>query len=219
MECHEMMQKLKDLAGCELCKSKEKIHVEELGEVIDMIKDLADAEEKEAEKKYYDSIVKAMKESEYETDYNINGRIGYLPGNRMDVGRPSMIMNPAYMPEVYNPMGIGNDMMRMGYDGMNSGSSMSSGGNQGTRRGMNNGMSRGGERRTTGGSRYGYSHDKYMEEREKYTSDSAQDKEKRKELLNEYLDDFMTSAKEMVEDMTPEEKQMWKVKLNRIVNM
>ena len=209
MECYEMMSKLKEHAGCELSKSKERINAKDLGEVIDMIKDLADAEEKEAEKKYYEAITKAMKESEYCVDYDVNGKLGYQ--NRMQTGKTSMMMNPNYMPEKYDA----NDNMRM--------SDMSSGrmgtSNYGVNQ-MSPEMRMNNTRRTPmSGSKYGYSHDKYMEERKNYSTDSQEDKEKRKRLLNEYLDDFMESAKEMVEDMTQEERQMWKIKLNRIVNM
>jgi gas vesicle protein len=41
----------------------------------------------------------------------------------------------------------------------------------------------------------------------------------RKQLLNDYMDDLYDMAKEMVTDMTPEEKQMWKSKLTQIVNL
>lgn len=68
-------------------------------------------------------------------------------------------------------------------------------------------------------SRYGYSHDEYMKKREMYSKDDPEHKKKRTEMLNEYMDDLGDMAKEMVADMSPEEKQMWKVKLNKLINM
>ena len=41
----------------------------------------------------------------------------------------------------------------------------------------------------------------------------------RKQLLNDYMDDLYDMAKEMVQDMSQEEKQMWKAKLTQITNM
>ena len=37
--------------------------------------------------------------------------------------------------------------------------------------------------------------------------------------LEEYMDDLGDMAKDMVRDMSPEEKQMWKTKLNKLINM
>lgn len=63
------------------------------------------------------------------------------------------------------------------------------------------------------GSKYGYSHDEYMENREHATP------EQKKEMLNKYMDEMYEMAKDMVEDMSPEEKQIWKSKLSRVINM
>lgn len=58
---HETIEKLSKYACEEACKNKESINTEELGEVIDMIKDLAEAE-------YYARISKAMEEAEKEDE-------------------------------------------------------------------------------------------------------------------------------------------------------
>lgn len=68
-------------------------------------------------------------------------------------------------------------------------------------------------------SRYGYSHDEYMSKRSEYPMTDPESAKHRKQLLNDYMDDLFDMAKEMVQDMTPEEKQMWKAKLTQITNM
>ena len=58
---HETMEKLSKYACDEACKSVEEIDTKELGEVVDMISDLAEAE-------YHARIAKAMEESEKEDE-------------------------------------------------------------------------------------------------------------------------------------------------------
>lgn len=58
---HETMEKLSKYACDEACKSVEEIDTKELGEAVDMVKDLAEAE-------YYARIAKAMEESEKEDE-------------------------------------------------------------------------------------------------------------------------------------------------------
>ena len=61
-----MVEKLSEFAKCELDKGIEQVDTKEMGEVIDMIKDLAEAE-------YYRKISIAMDESEYGEDYDMHG--------------------------------------------------------------------------------------------------------------------------------------------------
>ena len=61
-----MIEKLTKCAEMELEKGVENINAEEMGEVTDMIKDLAEAE-------YYAKISKAMDEAEYGEDYDYRG--------------------------------------------------------------------------------------------------------------------------------------------------
>lgn len=168
-------------------KGLDKIDARELGETVDMIKDGYEIEMLKSKKKYYDSIVEAMGESEYGSDYDYRG----------------MTQRGYRQPVMYD-----DDWMesRMGYGSM--GYSSRGGGSRG--RGNNQG-----NYGSSNSSRYGFSHDEYMEKRNMYPNDEA----KRKELLNTYLDDMYEMAKDMVADMSPEEKQIWKAKLSRVVNM
>ena len=58
---HETIEKLSKYACEEACKNKEAIDTKEMGEVVDMVKDLAEAE-------YYARIAKAMEETEKEDE-------------------------------------------------------------------------------------------------------------------------------------------------------
>lgn len=73
---HEMLEKMTEWALSEMqSKGKEGVDTKEMGEVIDMVKDLADAEKSVWEKCYYESIVEAMEKAEEEEE--AMGRMGY----------------------------------------------------------------------------------------------------------------------------------------------
>lgn len=179
----------------ELCVSEkmeqglDKVNAKEMGEVVDMIKDSYEIEKLKAEKRYYDSVVSAMNEKEEYDD------MGY-PVRRDSMGR-YMSSNRnrgsrrGFEAYAHRPEDITRDMYwnDRGYD------------------------------RGTSNSRYGYSHDEYMEKRSEYPMTDPESAKHRKQLLNDYMDDLYDMAKEMVQDMSQEEKQMWKAKLTQITNM
>ena len=230
----KICEKLMDSVNHELTKGIENVDTKELGEAIDMIKDLYEAKKEMYEACYYKQVMEAMEEHNFDDEWEIEeeGRRGYRGQPRNSMGRftsrgrgrggrrgfePVMMMPEEYdQEEMYRDMDM--EMGRMYYQGQGGssggGRGSSSGGSSG---GRGNSGSRGSS--SGGSSRYGYSHDKYMEERRKYSKEDPEDKKKRTELLNEYMDDFMDSAKEMISDMSQEEKQMWKVKLNKLINM
>lgn len=61
-----MIEKLSEVAKCELDKGIEKVDTKEMGEVAEIIKELSEAE-------YYAKISKAMDEAEYGEDYDYMG--------------------------------------------------------------------------------------------------------------------------------------------------
>ena len=63
---HCMIEKLSEVAKCELDKGIEKVDTKEMGEVAEIIKELSEAE-------YYAKISKAMDEAEYGEDYDYMG--------------------------------------------------------------------------------------------------------------------------------------------------
>lgn len=195
----EMKKKIEFMVEEELAKGK--ASVKELGEAVDMIKDLAEAN-------YYCKITEAMEkpENQYGVNYDYAGRLGYMP---MDYR-----MNPDVTPMEW----YGNNRMidgRMGYTGQ-------VGGNMGNRNSSNyrssSNMS-GGMNRNSNSSRYGYSHDDYMTKMDMYDHTNPEMKQKRKELIDERANELSDMLTDITEKMTPEEKQMWKMKLNKFINM
>lgn len=147
-------------------------------------------------------IVEAMEEAEGEDvkDHDWESMIGY-PRRRDSRGR-FMSSKMGFVPEMYmrdEDYDIGRMYYSSGAGSRTSGDSM-------------NGASR-------TSSRYGYSHDKYMNEKNNYSSTDPEDMQKRKQLLSERLDDLYSMAKEEVMDMSPEEKAMWKSKITMLMNI
>lgn len=185
----------------ELCVSEkmeqgiDKVNAKEMGEVVDMIKDSYEIEKLKAEKRYFDSVVSAMNESKQDEYYD---EMGYPVRRGRRGGYPSQSRGGrmGYGSYAHRPEDMTRDMY--GYsDG-------------GYGRYSNEG---------NGDSRFGYSHDEYMAKRSSYPMTDPESAKHRKQLLSDYLDDLQDMTKELIADMSPEEKQMWKAKLNQIVNM
>ena len=171
----KMCEKLMDAVNHELDKGIENIDTKELGEAIDMIKDLYEAKKEMYEACYYKGVLEAMEEHDFEGEEDImdDGRRGYRgqprsesgrfmsrgDGRRSNRGRGGRRgyeepMDYDMMPEWYRDMD--RDMGKMYYSGGGSSggsSSGSQGGNMGG--GSSSGMS-GGSNGSSGGSR-GYS--------------------------------------------------------------
>lgn len=209
----ELKKQLETLVECELAKGKEKINAKELGEVVDMIKDLSEAI-------YHCTITEAMEdpENQYGRDYDYMGKLGYSRNGRMS-NRPNMNNRrmgyhydpeemyglhdiPMYKPEYYPVYGytgqVGGQMGNR--DSSNYMSSMNSGSRMGN-------------------SRYGYSHDDFMSKMHESDMSDPNMKEKRRELMSERIREVSDMLSDTLEVMSPEEKQMWKQKLNKVINM
>ena len=161
----------------------------ELGEAVDMIKDLSEAI-------YYCSIVKAMEEKDHEE--HKKGQVAYYIEPKM---------YPDYYP-YYRDMDRGNG--RMYYDG-NGGGSSSNGGNNGGSSSGGSGMSgsRGYtemtlpiEMRDRREGRSPRSRKTYMESKEMHHDKATQLKE-----LEKYMQELTQDMVEMIEGASPEEKQ------------
>jgi hypothetical protein len=212
---HEMMEKLTKCAEMELEKGVENVDTKEMGEVVDIIKDLAEAE-------YYAKISKAMDESEYGEDYDYMGayddmRKGYRGQPRDSRGRymsrrggrrgyeEPMYHMPLDVYKDYSPEELRDmdrhTMGRMYYTDNDNGGSMA------TR--MQGGMNGGRDNRE---GRSGMSRRGYMEAKE-----MGKDKgEKMKELEN-YMKELSTDVTEMIGDASPEEKAMLKSKMQTLL--
>lgn len=201
---HCMIEKLSELAKCELEKGIENVDTKEMGEVAEIIKELSEAE-------YYAKISKAMDESEYGKDYDEHGAYDeprYYRGQPRDSrGRYMSRRGYEMTPEMYHmcPAEHYRDMDRehgrMYYTegGSNMGSnSMSSNSSR-----MYSEMGR--DRRE---GRSGQSRRTYMESKE-----MGKEKGEKMKNLEEYMKELSSDVTEMIHDASPEEKSMLKQKM------
>ena len=211
-----MVEKLTKCAEMEFEKGIENVDTKEMGEVVDIIKDLCEAE-------YYAKISKAMDEAEYGEEYDYKGaydehsRKGYRGQPRDSRGRymsrrrgyeepmgdyeMTPEMYKMHSPEYYRDIDKEN-LGRMFYSGGSSGGgsrgySQNESGNQQTSRSEN--------------ARRGY-----VEAKEMHKGNSAEDKEVKKKELDKWMTEFSNDVKQMVSEMTPEEKTVLKAKLQNL---
>lgn len=213
---HDMIEKLTKCAEMEFEKGIENVDTEEMGEVVDIIKDLAEAE-------YYAKISKAMDESEYGEDYDWKGaydeheRKGYRGqlrdsrnrymsrrGLRMGYEEPMMIpmdyrmdideyksMDPQYMRDMDMP-----NKMYYTEPGM---SRM-----QGTMRDTREGRS-------------GMMRKSYMETKEMHKGNTPEDKQAKVKELDAYMKELSEDVTEMITDASQEEKNVLKSKMQALL--
>lgn len=221
----KMCEQLEESIKREFDKGIELVDTEEMKEAIDMLKDLYEIKKSMVEACYYKQIMEAMEESEYGEDYDWQGRMGYRGQPRDSMGRYTSRRGgrrgyESMMPMDYDdsyPMEYGRDvdadMGRMYYSG-------GGGGNSGGRSGGGRSGGQGGSRgRGSSSSRYGFAYDEYMEKRNSHSKSSPEESSKRIDLLNDFIEDLEDMAKDVVKGMSPEERQVWKVKLNKLSSM
>ena len=226
----KMCEKLMDSVNHELDKGVENVDAKELGEVIDMIKDLYEAKKEMYEACYYKQIMEAMEEYDFEDEEEImdEGRRGYRgqprsqsgrfmsrgDGRRSNRGRSGRrgYDEMMYMPEYYRDMDM--DEGRMYYTSANA-----SQGSQGQSSGMSSGSSMGysdNMMRDSREGRNGQSRKGYVETKEMHKGNSEEDKTAKKRELDKWMSDFSSDVKELVGDMTAEEKTLLKTRLNNL---
>lgn len=200
----EKFKQIKDaLVNCiqaQVGQGLKEVDTKELGEAIDMLKDMEEAI-------YYCSITKAMEESKEEEKYrekyySMYPRMMYNDGNSRN----------------YNDM-MYNDGNRMYYNG--GGNSSNSGGSRGGQSGGNSG----GSRNYDGGQYYPYPAEirDYREGRSPVTrrtymesKELHHDKAKQMQELDKYMKELTDDILEMINGATPEEKQMLSQKLSTL---
>ena len=225
---HEMIEKLTECAKHEIDKGIETVDTKEMGEVTDIIKDLAEA-------MYYRTLVEAMKESEYGEDYDYmgaydDGRRGYRGQPRDSMGRYTSrrrggrrmgYEEPPYYhmtPDMYHDWDNMTEAERMrdldrpsmnrmyysgsGSSGQSTGGSGMSGGNMGGYDG-NRGDGRDSREGRSGSARRGYIETKEM----------GKDKQEKMKELENYMKELSSDVTEMISDASPEEKTMLKNKM------
>ena len=196
---HEMIEKLTKCAEMELEKGVENINAEEMGEVTDMIKDLAEAE-------YYSKISKAMDEAEYGEDYDYRGafdeyeRKGYRGQMRDSKGRytsrrrgymPDMMMYDDEWEDMQKNRDMDRHLGKMYYTEPMT---------------MHNGN-------THTESRYDKARRGYEESKAMHKGNTVEDKQHKMKSLEEYTKELAEDITGMVHDMSPEEKSLLKQKM------
>ena len=192
---HSMIEKLSEVAKCELDKGVENIDTKEMREVAEIIKELSEAE-------YYAKISKAMDESEYGVDYDYMGaydehsRKGYRGQPRDSKGR---YMRRRYtepmriMPDMdWDNTEYNRDMDRMSDNRMYYTEPMSE-------------------------SKYDMAKHNYMKSREMHKDNSPESKQHKMKELENYVKELSTDISDMISDMTPEEKSMLKQKMSMLM--
>ena len=194
-----MVEKLTKCAEMELEKGIDKVDAKEMGEVTDMIKDLAEAE-------YYAKISKAMDEAEYGEDYDYMGayddRKGYRGQPRDSKGRymsrrsytKPMMMQDDEWDEMEKMRDMDRHSGRMGYVGTSNNSNGMRTGN------MDNSYSR------SENARRGYMNAKELNK----------DKQEKMKELEAYMKELSSDVTEMISDASPEEKTMLRAKLQTL---
>lgn len=233
----EKLSKIKEQLVCgaeqEITKGLMMVDTKEMGEVIDMIKDLAEAEEKCWKACYYKQIVEAMHEEEEREelitklgmDDGENEAMGYRRGShhgrmgydhwRYASGRFAPAGHGHYSAGYTMPMHMMDSdedpwmHMRpwdgsMGYDGGSRGGSSNSGGQNGSSGSNYTGSNGGQSRMGYPVSSRGHRYDAYNQARMGYhESKDAKSKEHMDSTAKEYLVDTVEGIREVWKDADP----------------
>lgn len=67
--------------------------------------------------------------------------------------------------------------------------------------------------------KYGYSYDEYMNERKVHPGMDEGSKKMRMDKLDDYLNNLLEMGKNVVKDMSPDEKQQWRTGITKLLNV
>lgn len=197
---HDMIEKLTECAKSQFDKGLESVDTCEMGKVIDMIKDLAEA-------MYYRTLTKTMGESEDEEILKMFDRYGrdkrfydhyrYEDGRFAPKGRGTYRRNydePMWhmTPEMYR------DMDREPYGRMY--------------------YTEPTHMHDSREGKSGISRRTYMDTRDAHKANTQQDKEAKMHDLEAYMRELSDDLTELIADMIPEEKNLAKSKLSTLVS-
>lgn len=198
---HDMIEKLSETAKCEFDKGIENVDACEMGQVTDMLKDLAEA-------MYYRTLTKAMDEAEDDEIMEMFDRYGdgrrfydhyrYSDGRFAPKGRGSYRRGydgPYWRmtPEMYKDMQEYRDMDR----------------NTGRMYYTEPTM-------TMSESNYDRAKRGYIETKELHRANTTQDKEAKMRGLEDYFKEISSDITGLLSDMTPEERTMLKSKISAL---
>jgi hypothetical protein len=196
MESLHKIAKIKELLVenlmTEVHKGVHSLDVEETGKVIDMIKDLADAESNCYEAMYYKTVIEAMEEGDDDDRYGYNNR-RYSSGRYAPKGRGSVmgfkpyVDQEPYVDEFLNNPHSFRERMR-GYSGDTD-------------------------------DRYGRSYNSYRNAKRHYTdTHSSMHKEQMKEHANEHIMDTIATVRDIWNNAEPEQRKKIKQDFSNLLN-
>lgn len=206
---HKMIECLTEKALGELDKGVENVNTEEMGEAVDMIKDLCEAEYKavivksmkkadEEEEEYNKELLRALKDEygeeggrRYYDEYRYKTTGRYAPkGKGTYVGRRGYEEPPYY--HMYPDRDMDREYGRMYYT----------------------------EPTVTHTSESGYDRAKrmYTETKEMHKANTPEDKEHKMKSLDSYTKELASDITGMVADMSAEEKNLLRTKLSTLVS-
>lgn len=206
----ELCDKLVKMATAEMEQNPAEVDTHEMGEVIDMIYDLAKAKKEVAETCYKKKILAAMEESEYGEDYDENGPKKYYTKG-MSIRTYPMTVN-----EYQNARDMDMPGRRYYSDGSNRDTSTS--GNNSQEGGQRyytevyDGMGYSG-RGSYDARRY------YMDTKEMHRGNTAEDKEERMKGITMYLRELKPEIMDMLHDASNSERTAMKSGLQNIIAM
>lgn len=215
----DVEKKLLDLLCGEIAeKGLECVDTCEAGQVVDMIKDIADAKKNCFKAKYYETVVEAMEDAEEEEEtmmkLAMRDRMGYTPHRSSSTGR--FTSRPGYVPMFM--MDDEDYVAQMDWDGPRMGYTPSGAGNRSQSGNNMPGMGgRGGY--TDGMSRYGRPYEEWRDARRSYTETrSPEDKQRMDESANEHIMASIASFREIFKAADPDMKRRVKQDLSSLVN-
>lgn len=202
------MEKLKQMKEClvgmvesQIYGNIDKVDAKELGAAVDMIKDLSEA-------LYYCTITEAMEEEDEAKEGKSKHGMMY--------SRSMPMYHMPYPAEIYDPRVRERVMPMYATGNSNMGASMDNGGRRGSMRGYHEGMIE----------RYPVHEDGWMRdpkegrsgERRKMYMDGKGMKDKTQQMkeLENYMQELSTDLTEMIQDASPEEKQMLQQKISML---
>lgn len=207
---HKMIECLTEKALCELDKGVENVNTEEMGEAVDMIKDLCEAEYKavivksmkkadEEGEEYNKELLRALKDEygeeggrRYYDEYRYKTTGRYAPkGKGTYVGRRGYEESPYY--HMYPDRDMDREYGRMYYTEPN----------------MSNMNAESG---------YDKAKRHYTETKEMHRNGTPEDKEHKMKALDGYMKELSTDITGMIGDMTAEEKNLLRTKLSTLVS-
>ena len=213
-ELTELKETLMDWAKAECCKGVQEVDGKEMGELVDMIKDLAEAEHHCMEAMYYKKLNEQLEE---ENGENGEGRYGYnsrrySSGRFAPIGRGHRM---GYMPEpIMNEMfDMNPEYARFGYSGS------SQNGNRNGPSGSSSSDSSSSMGYHIPDTRWGKAYIDYQTSRRHYTAtNSPADKAEMEAHAGEHMGDTIASIREIWKTSDPALKKRFKADLTALMN-